>query len=153
MPIDPDAPIIPGESAAGIMLGSRIDSILQETAVAFVTEVIENVYVLRSPTLMRYRSDMVDLWVEDGVVNQVMVHDHYRGKALECFGLGSRIAEIEELVGRPVEEDDEDNLVIAGIPGLRFEIKVEGFFHDIQDPAVRHAPITGICVFSPPIDA
>ena len=53
---------------------------------------------------------MVDLWVKDGIVDQIMVHDSYRGKLMDKIGLGSTIADIERHIGA-WEEDEEDNLV------------------------------------------
>ncbi|HZU69151.1 MAG TPA: hypothetical protein VFA09_17880 [Ktedonobacteraceae bacterium] len=73
-----------------------------------------------------------------------MVHDGYRGKLMDTIGLGSTVADVERQIG-PVEEDEEDNLVIRDLPGLCFAI--EGYFPDVKDPAFRHAAIKGICVF------
>ena len=74
-------------------------------------------------------------------MEQIMVHDGYRGKLMGKIGLGSTIADIERHIGA-VEEDEEDNLVIRDFPGLFFEI--EGYFPDLRkDSAFRHAPIKG----------
>ena len=139
-----EAPIVPGESAAGIQLGSPIEEILKEQELHLSPEEVVNPLV-PLPIITRYRSAMVDLWVKEGIVEQIMVYDGYRGKLMETIGLGSTIADIERQIGA-VEEDEEDNLVIRGFPGLCFEI--EGYFPDLKDPAFRHAPIKEICVFS-----
>jgi hypothetical protein len=140
-----EAPIIPGESAAGIRLGSLIEEVLNEHKNSFDSgEIVKPTFPIRVTT--RYRSAMVDLGVIKGKVEQIMVHDGYRGKLMGTIGLGSTIADIERYIG-PVEEDEEDNLVIRNIPGLVFEI--EGYFPDLQkDPAYRFAPIKEISVVS-----
>lgn len=138
-----EAPIVPGESAAGIQLGSPIEEILREQELHLSPEEVVNPLV-PLPIITRYRSAIVDLWVREGIVDQIMVHDGYRGKLMDTIGLGSTIADIERQIG-PVEEDEGDNLVIRDLPGLCFEI--EGYFPDSRDPAIRHAPIKEICIF------
>lgn len=149
MSINIDAPIVPGESAAGIQLESLIEEVLNTHKNTFDSgEVVKPSF----PTLVktRYRSAMVDMWVIEGRVKQIMVHDGYRGKLMEKIGLGSTIADIERDIG-VVEEDEEDTLVIRECPGLFFEI--EGYFPDLQkDPAFRHAPIKEIYVHTTPIE-
>lgn len=139
-----EAPIVPGESAAGIQLGSPIEEILQEQNNSFRSGEVVNISP-SFPLNIRYRSVMVDVWAVEGRVEQIMVHDGYRGKLMETIGLGSTIADIERQIGA-VEEDEEDNLVIRDFPGLLFEI--EGYFPDSKNPAIRHAPIKEIYVVS-----
>ncbi|HLQ28238.1 MAG TPA: hypothetical protein VK140_03260 [Ktedonobacteraceae bacterium] len=139
-----EASIVPGESAAGIQLGSRIEEILKEQETHFLSEEIVHPLLPSPTTLRRYRSAMVDLWVREGIVDQIMVHDGYRGKLMDKIGLGSTIADIEMQIDA-WEEDEEDNLVIRDLPGVGFEI--EGYFPDLKDPAFRHAPIKDIYVF------
>ncbi len=136
-----DAPIVPGESTAGIQLDSPIEEVLNVHKNSFSSREI----LKYSHTITRYRSAMVDLWVRDGIVYQIMVHVGYRGKLMDKIGLGSTIADIERHIGA-VEEDEEDNLVIRDCPGVGFEI--EGYFPGLKDPAFRHAPIKGIYVVS-----
>jgi hypothetical protein len=137
------APLIPGKSAAGIFIGSPIETVLKDQKVHFLAEEIRN-------PLIRYRSPMVDLWVKAGVITQIMVHDGYSGKLLGVIGLGSTITDIETHVGL-WEEDEEDNLVIQNLPGFCFE--VEGYFPDLEDPALLpallQAPIKEMYVFDP----
>jgi hypothetical protein len=137
-----EAPIVPGESAAGIQLGSPIEEVLNEHKNSFRSG--ENLKYSRVTT--RYRSAMVDVWVIKGKVEQIMVHDGYRGKLKGIIGLGSTIADIERYIGS-WEEDEEDNLVIRDLPGVGFEI--EGYFPGLKDPAFLHAPIKEIFVFIP----
>ncbi len=140
-----EAPIVPGRSAAGIQLGSPIEEVLNEHKNSFDSgEVVKPTFPVRVTT--RYRSAMVDVGVIKGKVEQIMVHDGYRGKLMGKIGLGSTIADIERYIGA-VEEDEEDNLVIRDFPGLVFEI--EGYFPDLRkDPAFRFAPIKEISVVS-----
>jgi hypothetical protein len=140
-----EAPIVPGESAAGIQLGSPIEEVLNEHNNSFSSGEVVNLSP-SFPLNIRYRSAMVDIWAIEGRVEQVMVHDGYRGKLMGNIGLGSTIADIERYIGA-VEEDEEDNLVIRDFPGLFFEI--EGYFPDLRkDPAFRFAPIKEISVVS-----
>lgn len=77
-------------------------------------------------------------------MNQIMVHHGYEGKLLGRIGLGSIIADIEAQIG-PWGEDEEDNLVIQNLPGFCFA--VEGYFSDLNDPALLQAPIKEMYVF------
>ena len=107
-------------------------------------EVVKPTFPVRVTT--RYRSAMVDIGVIKGKVEQIVVHDGYRGKLMGKIGLGSTIADIERHIGA-VEEDEEDNLVIRDFPGLVFEI--EGYFPDLRkDPTFRFAPLKEISVVS-----
>jgi len=139
------APIIHGESAAGIQLGSPIEEVLKEQRNHFISVEVVNPF-FPEENITRYRSAMVDVWAKNGIVDQIMVHDGYRGKLKGIIGLGSTIADIERYIGS-WEEDDEDNLVIRDLPGVGFEI--EGYFPGLKDPAFRYAPIKEIFVFIP----
>ncbi|SRR5579885_3598751 len=140
-----EADIIPGESAAGIQLGSSIEEVLNKDKNSFSSGEVVNISP-SFPLNIRYRSAMVDVWAVEGKVEQIMVHDGYCGKLMGKIGLGSTVADIERYVGA-WEEDEEDNLVIRDFPGLFFE--VEGYFPNVKDPAFRHAPIKEIYVVRP----
>lgn len=104
-----DAPIVPGVSAAGIQLGSPIEELLNAHTNSFgYGERSKYSFHLRATT--RYRSAMVDVWAIEGKVEQMMVHNGYRGQLMGKIGLGSTVADIERHIGA-VEEDEEDNLV------------------------------------------
>jgi hypothetical protein len=140
-----EAPIVPGESAAGIQLGSPIEEVLNKHKNYFSSGEVVNLSP-SFPLNIRYRSAMVDVWAIEGRVEQIMVHDGYRGKLMGKIGLGSTIADIERHIGA-VEEDEEENLVSRDFPGLFFEI--EGYFPDLRkDPAFRFAPVKEIYVVS-----
>lgn len=140
-----EAAIVPGESAAGIQLGCSIEEVLKKDKNSFSSGEVVNLSP-SFPLNIRYRSAMVDVWAVEGKVEQIMVHDGYRGKLMGKIGLRSTIADIERYIGT-WEEDEEDNLVIQDFPGLFFE--VEGYFPDLKDPAFRHAPIKEIYVVRP----
>ncbi len=78
---------------------------------------------------------------DDDTVTQIMVHGHYRGRLMGHISIGSSVTDIETLVG-PCDEDEEDNLVIQGLPGLAIEIA-----STYADPAWKDAPITELYVF------
>lgn len=142
--IDSLSPIVPGQSAAGIKIGSPIQNVLKQMTSSFQKEEIKGVASSPSRNLTRYRSTMVDIWEENGVVVQVMVHDGYRGKLMGAVGLGSTVAELEAQLGE-WEEDEEDNLVLSNFPGMSFE--VEGIFSDIAEIKRRNPVIREIYVF------
>jgi hypothetical protein len=124
------APILPGQGAASIILGTDGQEILSHTTVEFQAEEIGQ------SGLVRYRSANVDLWVKNGLVEQILVHGQYSGLLLQKIRLSSTIDEVRRLHG-PVSLDDEDNLVIERVPGLCFEIDVHQY----------SSPITEIYVF------
>lgn len=142
--MDNTAPIIPGQSAAGIIIGSPIETILKDQRIHFRAEEVRNPCVVSAFPLVRYRSPMVDLWVRTGIIDQIMVHSGYAGKLRGIIGLGSTIADIETQIGL-WGEDEEDNLVIQNLPGFCFT--VEGSFSGLDDPALRHAKIEEMYVF------
>ncbi len=142
--MDTSASIIPGQSAAGIALGSSITSVVADYETSFSMEEVKGVLAIPTSPLVRYRSEMVDLWAANGQIIQIMVHGKYVGKLQQTIGLGSTLAEVETQIG-PVEEDEEDNLVISSLPGVCFG--VPGSFRDSRDPALRQVPIREIFVF------
>jgi hypothetical protein len=148
MSLDLDAAIIPGQSAAGLELGTRIEDALAGVGHLITQEAIVNPYA-RSVTT-RYRSEHVDLWERDGIVRQIGVHGGYRGKLMDRITLGASIAEIETWIGECCE-DEEDYLAIKGLPGLCFD--AQGDFPpapegvDFSHPAVRAVRVTAFYVF------
>lgn len=106
------AAIEPGKAAAGISIG---DPILQLSQAG--------------PTTKRELGGGVQLfdfgpvrvWVKGGVVDQIGVRGEYAGYVSgTAIGVGSTIQQVVNEIG-PVMEDDEDNLVVAHLPGLCFE--------------------------------
>jgi hypothetical protein len=137
------SPLVPGESAAGIILGSSIETVIKPGTL-FQAEEIRSSFVIYPFPVIRYCSAMVDVWTKAGIITQIMVHDGYAGKLFNVIGLGSTIADIERFIG-PCEEDEEDNLIVRDLPGFCFE--VEGWFPNLRDPAFHQARIKEMYVF------
>jgi hypothetical protein len=158
--IDLDAPIVPGESAGGIAIGSRIEQVLNATGDCLHLDsqvadrgrpVPDWLARYMPPSLFStvYRSAAIDLWVKDGVVHQVGVHDGYRGKLLSAVGIGSTLLDIKAYIGAWTE-NDEDALVLVDFPGICFDIDavLRGTLEaSITD--LRHTPISRIFVYAP----
>lgn len=148
--IDCNAPIIPGKSAGGIAVGSRIEDVLRDAGDLFTATPVVNPFFPESEWLTRYRSSAVDLWVKDGRVEQVGVHDHYRGKLADCIAVGSTVGDVEDYIGA-WEENFEDVLVVPSLPGLCFEVS-GGECPACRREAgqtYRHIPISELFVFAP----
>ena len=108
---DLNAPIIPGESAAGVRVGQPIEDILARVSPDATVEI-------HSGT--KFEFGPVHLWVEDGKVSQVGVYAGYRGSLSQGIGIGSTLGGIQSALG-PVVEDEDDNLIVGGMPGWCFE--------------------------------
>jgi hypothetical protein len=118
--IDLSAPIIPGVSAAGFHIGQFVERHWSGMGIAFVREPLYSI-VDRSSDGVRYHSESVELWAANSVIEQIGVHEAYHGKLLGQITLGMTIEDIERRIG-PCMEDGEDNLAIAGVEGLAFEV-------------------------------
>jgi hypothetical protein len=142
--IDLSAPIIPGVSAAGFHIGQFIERNWHGAGIKCVRESPSGA-VGRSSDTVRYRSDSVDLWVANNVIQQIGVHGAYRGKLFGQITLGMTIEDIERRIG-PCMEDGEDHLAIAGIEGLCFDVAWRPNHPakelDVRLPELRFAPIT-----------
>jgi hypothetical protein len=132
-----DDVIVPGESAAGIRVGQRINQVLAMEG---------SVEAERFHGIEKYVFGAVTLWARDGLITQVGVRAPYTGKLASGIGIGSTIGEVESAVGR-IGEDDEDNLVVPTSPGWCFETEVWRRGKSARDN--RAAKITEIFVFSP----
>lgn len=110
--IDLDAPIIPGKSAAGIFVGSDVSELLSTVGAHSTTKLSDEA---------RHDLGLVEVWTKNGVIIQVGVYSGYRGMLHPGIRVGSTISEVEESFGCSVEEDQEDNLVVATSPGWCFE--------------------------------
>ncbi len=128
--LDLTALITPGKSAAGVLLDERTSALPLPLKSAPLSG------------LERLDYSSVSVWVRQGTVCQICVHQGYSGTLPEGIHIGSTIADVERLIGR-VEEDSEDNLIVAGYPGWCFETE-EWHGHGIDDN--QDARITHICV-------
>jgi len=106
--LDLNAPIYPGKSAAGVAIGQGVDSLAEPLKRVQLSGVVRLDYAC------------VSVWLTDGRVNQVGVHQGYTGTFRHCIGIGFSIGDVDRLI-RPVHEDPEDNLVVLGSPGWCFD--------------------------------
>ena len=134
--IDLDAPIIPGKSAAGIVVGSAVSELLSTVGTHSTTKLSGG---------DRHDLGLVKVWTKDGVIIQVGVYSGYRGMMHPGIGVGSTISEVEESFGCSVEEDQEDNLVVPTSPGWCFETEEWKAPQTVSDN--RNARIVSIFVF------
>lgn len=107
--LDLRAPIVPGKSAAGVMLGQSAQEI-RVTPKAVST--------LDGGEFLEF--DSVFLWVVDGLVDRICVSGVYGGLIGDTVGIGSTLQQAQDSLG-PVIEDESDNLVVVGLPGLSLE--------------------------------
>ncbi len=129
---DLNASIIPGKSAAGVRVGQPIKDILARQSPEAVVEL---------HGCNKYQFGSVHLWVKDEKISQIGLYAGYQGRLREAISIGSTIAEVKNLLGK-VEEDEDDNLVVAGMSGWCFETEewLEGR-QSIQNPNARISEI------------
>jgi len=134
-----DAPIIPGDSAAGLRIGTSIEDVL-------VHEKPNATVPLHGA--IKYDFGPIHLWVANGSIFQIGVFAGYRGSLRSGIKIGSTIGEIQQAIGA-VTEDEEDNLVVPGYPGWCFETEewLEGHQPE-QNPKAR---VTEIYVYRPAV--
>ena len=110
--LDLHATIEPGKTAAGLSIGESVTG-LPEAAVATRSS--------RGAEIELFDFGPVRVWVKDGVIYQIGVRHGYSGHVGgTTIGIGSSIQQVRDVLG-PVFEDNEDNLVVAQVPGLCFE--------------------------------
>jgi len=110
--IDIDAPIVPGKSAAGVLVGSVVSELLATVDTQSTTNQSRG---------EQHDFGTVKVWSKDGVIIQVGVYSGYRGVLRPGIGVGSTISDVEESFGCSVQEDAEDNLVVPTSAGWCFE--------------------------------
>ena len=138
--LDLDAAIIPGRGAAGIAVGAPVSDL--ELHGASPVQLHDGVSV--------YDLGPVRIWTRNGVVDQIGVQASYIGSIGQSgIRIGSTLQNVAEALG-PVLEDDEDNLVVEGVPGICFETEQwrGGPGRETVDNNLD-AKITEIFVFSP----
>jgi len=108
-----NAPIVPGVEAAGIVLGSQVAELISE-------ERPNSVRQLYTCDVFEYRD--VKIWADPstGVIDQIAVYGGYTGMTSDGLKIGTTLREVAEKIGRPYE-DDEDCLMIEGLPGIALE--------------------------------
>ncbi|MBF6589813.1 MAG: hypothetical protein IVW57_04685 [Ktedonobacterales bacterium] len=148
--LDLDAPIVPGQRAAGIALGARAADVLRRAGTrAFTEEPVINTCVQVPTGILRYRSAAVDFWAEDGAVIQVMVRGDYRGTIQGKVGIGATLGEAEAALG-PIGEDDVGNPSASALPGMSFAVAPPPRATRRRDPTdAGLATIQAITIFPP----
>jgi hypothetical protein len=131
---DLDAPIKPGESSAGIMIGSKIEVLLAQVGLP-PSQVVSGFHKLQSASV----------WSARGLVVQIGIYEGYRGLIDGKIGIGSSVPEVEAWCGCKVVEDEEDDLIAIGRPGWSFETEEWGGDHTVGTN--RSARINAIFVF------
>jgi len=133
--INLDAPIMPGEGAAGLRVGHELGDYVDSTGALFRAEQLHNKFVeLKDHWVLR--SFSVRVWVESGIITQISVRGGYRGSVHGRLRLGDMVGKVASEMG-VVGEDDEDNLVCANLPGLCFEIPASLFVDKKLTPYSR----------------
>jgi len=110
--IDLDASIVPGKAAAGISIGSAVSELLAN---------IRPLTAIKLSGSERLDFGTIKIWARNGIVTQVGVYSGYRGMLQTTIHIGSTIADVEDCFGCPVEQDEEDNLIVPNSPGWCFE--------------------------------
>lgn len=112
--LDLDAAIEPGVGAAGLRLGDEVAQIL-------ALHKPDSSAKLPGSERTRHDFGPISIWEARGRVEQIRLSEGYRGMLDGIIGIGSTIAEVERHFGRPVEEAEEDELVVQDFDGWCFE--------------------------------
>ena len=108
MPLDLDAPILPGLGAAGVRLLDDLDAALAGEEPDERTE-----YDFGRATV---RVGPVSLGAIDGVITGFQLGPGYRGKVAGAVGIGSTLAEVEAAFG-PIATGEEHMVYVECMPG------------------------------------
>jgi hypothetical protein len=127
---DLNAAILPNEGAAGIKLGTPIREVLAVSIIVF--SAMKTLHKRR----MVYKSESVDLWTQDGIVEAIEVYGNYAGKLAGEIGIGTPIRCVDDVLGKVIE-NEYDDLEIEGLQGINFEI----------DARLSTSPITHMYIF------
>jgi hypothetical protein len=132
---DLNAPIIPGESAAGVRIGQPIEDILGWKSPDAIVEV---------HSCTKFEFGAVHLggkW--EGVAGRRVCRLSRLSDA--GSGIGSTVGDIQSSFG-PVVEDEDDNLIVEGRPGWCFE--TEEWMAGRQPEQNPNARVSEIYVFA-----
>ena len=105
------APTVSGKSVAGLKLDHPIDEIVKYQ---------QPVEIHPLGGSVKYRFNQVTLCVRNGKVIQLGMKLDYQGKLRSLIGIGATIRDVQLVVGKVIE-DEENNLVVPGMPGWCFE--------------------------------
>jgi hypothetical protein len=131
--INLDAPIVPGESAAGILVGSDIRDLVGEVPALSKSS--------------KHDFGPVKVWSSGKTIKQVGVYSGYRGSLGAGIHIGSTIDEVQHVFACEVQEDEEDNLIVPCSPGWCFETEHWTGNHTVKES--KDARITAIFVLKP----
>jgi hypothetical protein len=134
-----DAPIIPGQSAAGLRIGQSLEEVVAH-------EKPNDIVPLHGAT--KYDFGSIHLWVADGTIFQIGLFAGYRGSMQGNIKIGSTLGEIQQTIG-PVIEDEEDNLIVSSSPGWSFE--TEEWLEGHQPEKNANARVSEIYIFRPAV--
>jgi hypothetical protein len=121
---------VPGQSAARLSIGDDIGNIHLSGGV--------------SEASVKFELGAVTIWTTDNLIEQIRVGSGYEGLLLGKVGIGSTLFEVEKEFRSSVQEDEGDNLVVLGVPGLCFETETWNG-HEVKDNL--DSRITHIFVF------
>ncbi len=132
-------PIVPGRSAAGIVIGNKIGELLEQ-ARPLQTE--------DHGGLLVHGFAAIKVWSENGVITQIGLYPGYKGLIAQKIGIGSTIREIEDYFGCKVVEDQSDNLTVTCSRGWCFE--TDEWVSDYTVVSNREAHVCAIFVCREP---
>lgn len=148
-PFDIEAPIIPGKSAAGLVLGLSIHELGKDALKNWQSWIIEADYITyqkgrrnlsRQETIV-YSSQNYTLFFEKQILTQICVSGNYQGKYQQIFGVGSTMCQAQQQLDVCCIERLADKIEFFGVHGMWFDI-ARGYSD------FCHAPIADIYVFS-----
>jgi hypothetical protein len=102
------APIVPGEEAAGIALGTGSGNL--ETTWGKPTAVVSGDYD-------QWQYGPVIFWLSEGLIRRIGLYEGYQGKTGEGLHVGSTRLEVERAVGPLIGNRDNENWVPMLPPG------------------------------------
>lgn len=130
--------IVPGERVGQFRVGEAWHELEQRLPLPYVREQRTGCFVVRYPSVWFF----VDGTTQR--VRQITVLNLFHGTIAGGIGIGSTGTDVEAMLGR-WEEDEEDNLIVPAYPGVCFEVRfVPG--HEV-DWQLQHAPIAYISVY------
>ena len=100
--------IVPGKAAGGVSIGSPVSEFLSLNRPQSTKQL---------PDDEQPDSGVIRIWAKKGIVTQIGVYSGYRGKLQSAIPIGSTIADVEDYFGCPIEEDEEDNLIVPNSRG------------------------------------
>jgi hypothetical protein len=128
---DLHAPIVPGVSSAGILIGTTVEALVASTHPAGASG--EHHGFHRFPS--------IKVWSIEGTVRMVGVSEGYRGQVDGRIGIGSTLGDVEDWCACKVDRGKYNTLIATGMPGLSFITDIsEGWNDDVQvgiDPTDR----------------